>query len=129
MSFVELQRKFALPDYMLYYYLQLSHAVKAQGNAMDWSLSHTPIFHLIQSATKTKGFNDLVLSHALNGIFECLLHQGNVAVGGGCKNLDRGSVGGSFSVSQYVVPQCFTEGELYPSETPQDGKTPRPTVW
>lgn len=56
MSFVGLQCKFALPDYMFYYYLQLSHAVKAQGNATDWSLTPTPIFHLLQSATKTKGF-------------------------------------------------------------------------
>lgn len=56
LTFSELQNKYNLPNNMYYSYIQLKHAVDTQGSATPWTLSNTPIFHLIQSSTETKGF-------------------------------------------------------------------------
>lgn len=55
LPFRELQSKYALPSNMLFYYLQLLHAVKAQGDAVEWTQSSTPVFHILQDMTDTKG--------------------------------------------------------------------------
>lgn len=55
MSFTELQNTFGLPDTMYYPYLQLRHAVAAQGDAGEWELCPTPVFHVLQSSSVTKG--------------------------------------------------------------------------
>lgn len=55
LSFADLQAKYALPSNMLFYYLQLQHAVQVQGRAVEWGQSPTPIFHILHEATDTKG--------------------------------------------------------------------------
>lgn len=59
LSFPELQARFKLPPTMYYPYLQLRHAVGAQGSATQWTMSSTPIFHLLQTSAETKG----IISH------------------------------------------------------------------
>lgn len=46
LSFSDLQSKYALPSNMLFCYLQQRHAVRAQGEAVDWVQSPTPVFHM-----------------------------------------------------------------------------------
>lgn len=41
---------------MQFPYFQLQYAIHAQGIAIDWSLSPTPIFRFVQSGADTKGF-------------------------------------------------------------------------
>lgn len=55
LSFTDLQSKFERPSSMLFYYLQIKHAVKAQGTAVEWVQSPTPVFHILLNATDTKG--------------------------------------------------------------------------
>lgn len=55
LSFSDLQSKYALPSNMLFYYLQLRNAVRAQGDAVDLVQSPTPAFHILQAASDTKG--------------------------------------------------------------------------
>lgn len=64
LPFPELQRRFALPSTMLYYYMQLHHAVQSQGNVGGWVQSPTPIFHLLQTITETR------LPYVINRVLE-----------------------------------------------------------
>lgn len=54
---------------MLCSYLQLQHAVGAQGDAGEWALSPTSIFHVLKSSTETKGIisqcYQMLLTHHL----------------------------------------------------------------
>lgn len=49
------KRNFLSPPYLQFYYFQMQHAVKAQGMRTPWTLSPTPIFHLISSVDHAKG--------------------------------------------------------------------------
>lgn len=45
--FEELSIHFCLPKSMLFYYIQLRHAVEAQGLAVEWQQSPTPVFNMM----------------------------------------------------------------------------------
>lgn len=55
LSFLEMQDKFKLPATIWYSYLQLRRAENAQGDAGEWTLSPTPVFHMLHYSTATKG--------------------------------------------------------------------------
>lgn len=41
--------------YVLFYYIQLKHAVAAQGSAVEWQQSPTPVFIMMADIVSTKG--------------------------------------------------------------------------
>ena len=55
-TFPALQETFGLPQSMYFSYVQLRHAVVAQGRSSEWYLSPTPAFDLLGEAGTSKGF-------------------------------------------------------------------------
>lgn len=55
-TFTDLKETYNLPSSIHFLYLQLSHAVVAQGWSSEWHLSLTPVFSLIRDAASSKGF-------------------------------------------------------------------------
>ena len=54
--FADLRTEYGLSSSMLFQYLQLQHAVRAQSRSSEWHLSSTPVFSLIGDAVSLKGF-------------------------------------------------------------------------
>ncbi|XP_040184732.1 uncharacterized protein LOC120917483 [Rana temporaria] len=52
----DLRVEYGLPSSMLFQYMQLQHAVRAQSRSSEWHLSPTPVFSLLGDAVSSKGF-------------------------------------------------------------------------
>lgn len=46
---------FCLPKSLLFYHIQLSHAVEAQWLAVEWQQSPTPVFNMMARNCAKKG--------------------------------------------------------------------------
>lgn len=55
-SVEELRTRLCLPKSMYFYYVQLKHAVTAQGSAVESQQSPTPVFNMMAESVSTKGF-------------------------------------------------------------------------
>lgn len=73
LPFADLMERYNLPQSMQFHYMQLQHAVRAQGVETLWNLSPTPIFKVIFSVTDAKGLisqcYSILLSKCLDGCF------------------------------------------------------------
>lgn len=67
-----LQTRVGLPYHMYLYYLQLQHAVEAQGHPTAWHLSPTPLFNLMQCTNATKRLMFRCYTVLLNSYLEGL---------------------------------------------------------
>lgn len=86
--FAALQKRFSLPTYK-FYYIQLQHAISAQGGENVWTSSPTPFLHLISSVIHAKDNSGWL---SLQGPWE---------MGGGPWSAFRGPMGGCVAGSGY----------------------------